>query len=119
MSALADLARLRVLVLDGNRVSDLWPLAHLGNLEQLGLADSAVTDVSALQDLARLRRLDLGGGQVTDLSPLGDVGALEWLALPNGPAEAAAALDRLTGLRWLWSGTPDRDAAAGTSAGER
>ena len=76
-------------------------------LQNLGLSDNRIAEVTALQDLSALRRLDLGGNPLGDLSPLGDVGVLVWLALPGEPVDdASGTLGRLTQLRWVWFAAP-------------
>ena len=67
-------AALEVLVLNGNAVSVLWPLAGLGALRELDVSRNAV---SALGPLSWLRALALDGNRIVDVTPLWGLSALE------------------------------------------
>ncbi len=72
ISVLANLKKLRVLIVIDNRVSDLTPLADLSELEYLELFLLRVTDVSPLANLKKLRHLNLAHNRLgkSDISPL-------------------------------------------------
>ncbi len=85
VAPLAGLGNLRWLNLDQNSVADLTPLVQLGLLEDLSLADndlSDVTEVVELAQLSQLRRLDLANNTfVSDVWRLVEFTTLEKLNL--------------------------------------
>ena len=85
VSAIEDL-RLRRLVLENCRFSDLDLLAHMP-LEELSLRNTSVRDVASLQNKELLRTLDISGTRVTTLTPLGDL-QLEELYLDGLPVRS-------------------------------
>ncbi len=85
-AALAKLAALRVLDLDGCKgLVDLAPLAACTELRTLSLPETAVAELGALGNLAALARLDLSGTKVTDLSPLAGCPALREVVASGSP----------------------------------
>ena len=58
--------RVRIVVLDDTKVSDLSLLADLKNLDVLGLASTRVSDLSPLAELKNLKRLWLSDSLVSE-----------------------------------------------------
>jgi len=88
----AEIAALRPkeLVLDGNDIGDLKPLAAMKMLEHLSLAAAPVVDLSPLKGL-KLKYLDLRDTKVSDLSPLKGM-QLEKLNLNRCPVKDLSPL---------------------------
>ena len=70
IAPLASLKNLRVLNLDLSPVIDLHPLASLTSLENLSIMEGFVKHVEPLGFLTRLTHLDLGDNLVLDVTPL-------------------------------------------------
>lgn len=80
---------------------DLAPLAELHALENLSLADNAISDLSALSGLVRLGSLQLSNNRIRDLTPLQNLSALKTLYLDGNPLEDLRPLYALPQLRTL------------------
>ena len=85
----------------GNEISDLSPLAGLGDLAQLLLGWNNVSDLSPLVDLKSLRHLYVPGNAITDLSPLSAVDSLTVLSVFNNYISDLSPLSNLNSLRIL------------------
>ncbi len=70
---LADLTQLRELDLAGNFVSDLGPIAGLTDLELLDLTGNMITSVAALREIRGLNQLRLGMNMITQISALANL----------------------------------------------
>lgn len=68
---------LEILLLYGNRIEDISPLAELVNLERLDLSDNHITDIEALSELKELVWLMLDFNQISDISVLLQLTSLE------------------------------------------
>ena len=79
-TAIGTLTSLKVLRLDGNRVTDVSPLAGLTALTVLDLGDNDIEDIAPLGRLS-LIELMLNDNRVTDASPLGGMMSLRSLRL--------------------------------------
>ena len=66
----ARFPELIMLSLDGNRITDVSPLAGLTKLKGLYIARNQITDVGPLAGLTKLRRLSIASNHITDVSPL-------------------------------------------------
>lgn len=92
---------LRRLVLKGNKVADLAPLATLRMLETLVLDDTTkVTDLAPLANCSRLVEADLLGARAKDLAPLAAL-KLETLTLPYNTVADLAPLAEIATLKSL------------------
>ncbi len=69
--------------LEENRITDLSPLAALGDLVEVILCDNRVEDIAPLAGMHRLKILDLGDNRIADLSPLEGMGQLVQLIVPE------------------------------------
>jgi Leucine-rich repeat (LRR) protein len=112
---------LRVLNIDGCKVTNLAPLAKLGKLEYLGAARNKLRSlrglprsltairasgnkIASLADLAgltKLEELDLGKNAIAKLDGLGKLRALAKLSLSGNPIRRLENLERLAELREL------------------
>ncbi|MCS6930230.1 MAG: leucine-rich repeat domain-containing protein [Saprospiraceae bacterium] len=70
---------MKKLVVGGNQISDLSPLQHLAQLQQLNCSWSQISDLSPLQHLAQLQQLNCSSNQISDLSPLQHLAQLQQL----------------------------------------
>ena len=107
-SGIADLrglehaVNLRTLLLGGNQVAGLSPLANLRFLSTLDLAGNGIADVSALAGLEGLQDLWLGANRLTDVAALGELANLTVLALDANEIVDVSPLAGLHGLQRLW-----------------
>ena len=101
LEGLQHAPNLRLLDLDGNRISDLTPLANLTNLVELGLDRNRVSDISLLAGLINLQVLTIDENRISDLTPLANLHGLEALTLRHNLITNVEALSRLTNLRAL------------------
>ena len=98
LSPLAGLAALRSLNAGYNAIADVSPLAGLTGLEQLALNENDVGDITSLANLNKMKTLQLQGNLITDVSALGnmaDIGYLElsWNEISEiGPLAANSGL---------------------------
>jgi len=72
---------LEVLVMSGNEIADISPLAGLGNLTELNLADNEIVDIAPLASLTNLGMLFLHNNDIVDISPLSGLSSLTGLFL--------------------------------------
>jgi internalin A len=97
---LARLTKLRSINLNGCGLRDLFPLASLTSLQELGLLFCEQhSDLSQLASLTSLRRLNLSGKQVSGLFPLASLTTLQVLILHD--CERVSDLSPLAGLTSL------------------
>lgn len=70
ISPLAGLTQIWGLELTGNHISNLTPLAGLVGLHQMHIGENPITDISPLASVTSLQQLWIYATQVTDFSPL-------------------------------------------------
>jgi signal recognition particle receptor subunit beta len=70
---LEKLTSLKTLVLSGNQISNISPLAKLASLQSLYLRNNKISDISPLAKLASLQSLNIGYNQISDISPLAEL----------------------------------------------
>lgn len=61
---------LQNLTLQGNKITDISPLAHFHALQYLSIRDNRITDISALDNKTLLAGLEMSINRITDISPL-------------------------------------------------
>ena len=90
-------------VLSGRNLTDgdLAPLAELTALQNLSLADNAISDLGPLSGLVHLGSLQLSNNRIRDLTPLQNLNALKTLYLDGNPVEDLRPLYYLSQLRTL------------------
>ena len=71
------------MLLPGNSITDLTPLAVLADLRILDLSGNRVVDVTPLASRTRLTHLNLDGNRIVDLTPLTGLRQLQVLTLDN------------------------------------
>ena len=99
LSPIAGLAKLHTLYLQRNNISDINPLARLTNLSGLFLYNNnTIFDLSPLSGLTRLTTLFLGNNNISDISPLSALNNLEGLYLAGNKVSDTSALAGLTKL---------------------
>ena len=109
---LADLTKLERLDLGANEIADARPLEGLVNLIHLSLWGNQVTDIQPLTKLTKLEKLSLWGNGITDVQPLAKLTRLTQLQLGENEITDVSALDGLTRLNWLGLvGNPISDSA--------
>lgn len=93
-----EVGRIRGLIalsMAGTQVTDLAPLASLGELLSLLLDNTRVTDITPLDGLLQLEGLALNGTQVTELAPLAKHRSLQVIGLNGTKVTNLAPLARL------------------------
>ena len=109
---LAGLTKLERLDLGANEIADARPLEGLVNLTHLSLWGNQVTDIQPLTKLTKLEKLSLWGNGITDVRPLAKLTRLTQLQLGENELTDVSALDGLTRLNWLGLvGNPLSDSA--------
>lgn len=103
ISPLAGLGNLTEVYLSANAISDISAAAGWTNVELVEIASNAVSDISPLGGLSKLRQLRLDENSISDLSPLSDMagGALRSLALGENLISDVTPLGALAGLESL------------------
>jgi len=102
LSPLAGLGNLQQLYVANTPVSDLSPLAGLGQLQELYVVGTLVSDLSPLAGLSKLQRIDVSSTEVSDLSPLAGLGNLQQLYVFNTPVSNLSPLAGLGNLQRLY-----------------
>lgn len=101
LEVVGRLTGLRELALEESALEELTFLADLARLEMLDLSGNVVTDIGPLEGFPDLRRLYLDGNPVTDLRPLGHLPSLWSLSLREVPAHDWRVLATMSGLQQL------------------
>ena len=102
LAGLEHAVGLRDLLVVGNDITDLSPLAELRSLRELELTDNRIRNLSALADLDALQSLSLDSNQISDVSPLAELVNLHSLGLADNDLDESS-LQHLRGLTGLWS----------------
>ena len=99
---LADLGELRELVIVGHPVRDLLPLAHLQHLESLTISSSSgLSDLSGLEQAKSLRSLTLTDNAISRVKALGKLTDLTSLDLSGNSITTLEPLRQLEALEHL------------------
>jgi len=101
ISPLADLINLKQLWLGNNDITDISPLTGLTNLEYLSMEHSQISDISQYAEMTMLLRLNLAYNQISDVSPLGNLMNLKRLDIDHNQITDITPLDGLTSLEFL------------------
>lgn len=100
--ALAHLNQLQELGLDGTQITDLAPIAQLKGLLKLSLNDTPVSDLTPLKSLRGLLSLHMSGClQLKDISPLTHLSQLLELALDETQVADISPIYSLKNLKCL------------------
>ena len=92
---------LEELGLHDNPISDLSPLSGLTTLKEIRLTGKSFSDLSPLAGLINLEGVGFWKTSVSDLSPLSGLTKLRWLQFSNTPISDLSPLAGLTGLKRL------------------
>jgi internalin A len=84
-----------------SELRDVSALAHVPQLEEVYLDNTAVEALAPLGKLKALRRLDLSFTPVKNLAPLAGAKSLEWLDVHNTRVASLAPLAALPRLTWV------------------
>ena len=95
------LAKVRVIDLSKNMLSDISVFASLGNLERLILDDNGIKDVAPLSYLTQLEYLSLNHNKIVDVTPLGGLVLLKTLSLDDNRIKDIKAISSLSLLEYL------------------
>ncbi len=91
---LSPLINLKVIVFEGNGISDITPLAGLKKLRELNLTNNRIEEVHSLAGLLNLEVLSLEGNGITDISPLSNLKKLRSLNVKyNNIQDISSVLD--------------------------
>ncbi len=101
LSAIAKLATLTAVSLEGTKVTDLAPLAGLTSVEELGLQGTPATNIAPLRGMKSLRVLNLKGVKAADWKPLTDLAHVETLTVDASGWKNLNPLAGMTKLRRL------------------
>jgi Leucine-rich repeat (LRR) protein len=94
-------SNLSYLMLDGNQITDISPIASLTQLTQVYLSDNRITTLPKLVVSNKLTMLLLGGNQISDMTPLSSMANLTRLELSINPIKNISPLSSLTKLTQL------------------
>lgn len=83
VSVIAQLKKLRVLIVSMNKIVDISPLAALKELECLEIYQNPITDISPVTELPKLKYLNCSATYFTDITPLLGLKNLEMLWFIN------------------------------------
>jgi len=102
LTGLEHATSLRHLYLDSNNISDISPLANLGNMTDLYLGWNQISDVSSLGKLTSLTHLDLHSNHIGDISVLANLTSLTFLRLDSNQISDISPLTNLSSLTELY-----------------
>ena len=97
-----DMKRLTALDAEERQITSLIGLEYATHLTFVLLGGNPISDISPLADLAQLRILNMAGCQISDIRPLANLTCLESLHLHSNQIEDITPLANLTGLTDLW-----------------
>ena len=95
LTGLEAATNLDTLLLTGNQIANLQPLANLTKLIELYLDFNAITSVEHLKNLTNLNTLILAGNQISDVSPLASLTNLTRLNLSGNQISDFSSLAAL------------------------
>ena len=89
------------LVINVKNISDITPLAGLGNLKKLIISDNSISDLSPIAALANLEELSAASNNISSLEPLAGLTSMWWLGIGSNPFTNIEPLRNLTNLTHL------------------
>jgi hypothetical protein len=98
LSPLAGLIRLRALDVGWNAISDVGPLAGLTALEVLSIRENTIRDLGVLSGLTELENLDVSYNEISDIDAIRGMTALNTLRVYGNPITDISAMRGLTEL---------------------
>ncbi|MBC1937900.1 leucine-rich repeat protein [Listeria grandensis] len=109
LDALANLADLEEISLEGEMIEDITGLDKLSKLKHLNLVGNLITDLTPLTQMPKLTYLDLTHNLIKDASPLAGMTQLEYLDLSQNQVAQLEPFVSLTNLQELYIGGPISD----------
>lgn len=101
ISPLADLTDLELLYIDNNRISDISPLSNLRKIRHLGLIGNSISNLTPLASMTNMRSLHLGKNLIRDITPLEGMKQLEIVSLDQNPIQSLGSLGAKPDLFYL------------------
>lgn len=101
LSPLADLSKLKTLLLSHTTVKDLSPLTNLAELERLDLSNTQVSNLTPVANLTKLKSLSVFQSAVRDFAPLANLRDLESMDLGGTAVRDVFPFTRLMKLELL------------------
>ncbi|MCW07143.1 hypothetical protein DYD39_13425 [Listeria monocytogenes] len=96
LSGMENLRNLeRIIIQQGNGVSDLSPIANLSKLWRLRIPGNQISDISALRNLSKLRDIDVSSNQISDISALENLQMVDELYLNNNQISDLSPISNL------------------------
>lgn len=102
LQGLEHCRELRELVLSGNEIEDLTPLAGLKYLQSVDVSSNKITSLEPLRELKMLQYLNVGFNQISDLAPLAGHETIWALYLESNKITDLAVLESLPRLVALY-----------------
>jgi hypothetical protein len=93
---------LEVILVQGSKLSDLTPLAHLKKLKSLEIVSDQVEDLTPLASITSLEFVLLDGNYISDLTPLKNLPNVKYLSLNNNNISDLSPLHSLKKLEILF-----------------
>ena len=110
LTGLQFATNLKWLYFQGNKISDISPLAGLIDLHRLHLNENPVSDISLLRKFKNLTNLTIARIAISDLSQVAELISLEYLEFSNDSISDISPLTKLINLkRILTWGNPISD----------
>ncbi len=110
LTGLQFATNLKWLYFQGNKISDISPLAGLIDLRRLHLNENPVSDISLLRKFNNLTNLTIARIAISDLSQVAELISLEYLEFSNDSISDISPLTKLINLkRILTWGNPISD----------
>ncbi|HAC4847928.1 TPA_asm: LPXTG cell wall anchor domain-containing protein [Listeria monocytogenes] len=86
----------RIIIQEGNGVSDLSPIANLSKLWMLRIPGNQISDISALRNLSTLRDLNVSSNLISDISALENLWVIDELYLNNNQISDLSPISNLS-----------------------
>ncbi|MCP4125155.1 MAG: hypothetical protein GY751_25765 [Bacteroidetes bacterium] len=101
ISGLEYFVSLERLIMEGNTITDISPVAALVHLTSLNLNWNSISDISSLSELVNLRSLQLYDNDIDDISSLEMLGEIVLLNLGVNAVSDLSVISGMTQLRTL------------------
>jgi hypothetical protein len=101
ITPVATCSKLRRLSLGGNKIEDLTSIVACAELEELEVQDNPIKDFSALKGLPKLKHLSIAASQVPALKSVGSLNALVRLDIQDSGTISLSDLPAMPELRVL------------------
>ena len=102
LSGLENAVELTSIVLYGNQISDITPLAGLKKLAEISMGDNHISDITVLGNMSQLTTLHLTNNEISDISPLTQLPELKELSIGRNKVSDISPLSEMTQLTGLY-----------------